>query len=83
MANSKFHFNGHFNPSNEGDLSLKFTSDGSLSIFSLFVKENVVKNLRKGNFYFLGLVEGKTFSEFPLINIDFGFKDVELVNPNN
>jgi hypothetical protein len=81
LANSKFLFNGHFNPSNEGDLSLKFTSDGSLSIFSLFLKENVVKNLRKGSFDFLGLIEGKTFSEFPLINIDFGFKDVELVNP--
>jgi len=47
FANSTFHFNGHFNPSNEGDLSLKITSDGSLNILSLFVKENVVKNLKK------------------------------------
>ena len=81
FANTTFHFNGHFNPSNEGDLSLKITSDGSLSILSLFVKEDVSKNLKKGNFYFLGLVQGKTFSEFPLINIDFGFNNVQLVNP--
>ncbi len=81
FANSTFHFNGYFNPSNEGDLSLKFSSEGGLSVFSLFMKENRVKNLKKGDFYFDGFVEGKTFSEFPLIDIAFGFKDVELVNP--
>jgi AsmA protein len=81
FANSTFHFSGHFNPSNNGDLSLKITSDGSLNILSLFVKENVANNLRKGDFYLFGYVEGKTFSQFPLINFDFGFKDVELINP--
>ena len=81
IANSTFHFNGHFNPSNDGDLLLKIVSDGSLNIFSLFVNENVAKKLTKGDFYLFGFVEGKIFSEFPLINIDFGFKDVELVNP--
>jgi len=81
FANSTFHFNGHFNPTNQGDLLLKIKSDGSLNILSVFIKENVAKNINKGDFNFLGLVEGKTFSEFPLIDIDFGFKDVELINP--
>ena len=81
IANSTFHFNGHFNPSDDGDLLLKIVSDGSLNILSLFANENVAKKLTKGDFYLFGFVEGKTFSEFPLINIDFGFKDVEFVNP--
>ena len=81
ISNSKFHFSGHFNPSNDGDLELKIVSDGSLSILSLFVNQNTTKNLNQGDFYLFGFVEGKTFSEFPLINIDFGFKDVQLVNP--
>ncbi len=81
IENSTFHFNGHFNPSNEGDLVLKIVSDGSLNILSLFVNENTAKKLNKGDFYLFGFVEGKTFSEFPLVNIDFGIKDVELVNP--
>ncbi len=81
FANSTFHFSGNFNPANEGDLSLKIESDGNLNIFSLFVNENVAKNLHLGEFYLIGSIEGKTFSEFPLINFDFGFKDVELNNP--
>ena len=79
--NTKFLFDGHFNPSDEGDLSLKIESDGSLNVFSLFANENVAKNLHRGEFYFNGSIEGKIFSEFPLINFDFGFKDVELTNP--
>ncbi|HEY6437851.1 MAG TPA: hypothetical protein VIY47_14770, partial [Ignavibacteriaceae bacterium] len=81
FANSTFHFKGNFNPLNEGDLNLKIVSDGSLNILSLFVNDKVAKNLNKGEFYFFGFVDGKTFTEFPLIDIDFGFKDVELVNP--
>lgn len=81
IANSTFHFNGYFNPSNEGDLLLKVVSDGSLSILSLFVQEKVIKNLNSGEFYFFGQVQGKSFLEFPLIDVDFGLSNIELTNP--
>ena len=81
FANATFNFDGYFNPSNEGDISLKFIYDGSLSILSLFVKENVSKNLSKGDIYVHGFVKGKSFSEFPLIKVDFGFNNIELTNP--
>ena len=81
VANSTFNFSGYFNPSSEGELSVEIVSDGSLSILSSLLNENAVKNLRKGKFYFQGTIEGKIFSEFPLIKLNFGFDDVELTNP--
>ena len=76
-----FNFNGYFNPAEEGDLSVQVESDGSLNILSLFVKDEVIKNLKKGKFNLSGLIEGKVFSEFPLMDISFGLNNVELINP--
>ncbi|MCK7523656.1 MAG: hypothetical protein MZV64_41470 [Ignavibacteriales bacterium] len=40
-----------------------------------------MKNLKAGDLYFDGSVKGKTFIEFPAIEISFGLNNVELINP--
>jgi len=81
IENTSFLFSGNFNPADDGDLHLNIESDGSLNILSLFVNEDVAKNLNRGEFMMKGFIEGKVFSEFPLVDVEFGFKNVELVNP--
>lgn len=81
VAGASFNFNGFFNPTDGGNLSLKIVSDGSLNILSLFTKADVAKNSSNGNFYLFGSIEGEVFTELPLISLDFGFENVELNNP--
>jgi len=81
IENTSFLFNGNFNPDNDGDLNLKIESDGSLNILSLFVNEDAAKNLNRGDFMLKGFIAGKVFSEFPIVDLKFGFNNVDLNNP--
>ena len=79
---SVFMLDGIFNPLNDGSLVLNIdASDASLSLFSQLLKDEEKKNLKRGDFYFTGMVKGKAFIEIPLIEFSFGFKDFELINP--
>lgn len=82
IGEAKFNFNGIFDSKNQGyvDLSV-FVSDKDFSIFSLFLRDDELKNIKAGDLYFEGSVKGKTFIEFPQSEISFGLKDVELINP--
>ncbi|HEX9253501.1 MAG TPA: AsmA-like C-terminal region-containing protein, partial [Ignavibacteriaceae bacterium] len=62
------------------DLSVKGL-DEDFSLFSLLLSDEGMKNIKSGDFVFEGSVKGKTLIEFPQIEIAFGLKDVELVNP--
>lgn len=81
IENTSFLFNGSFNPADDGELFLNIESDGSLNILSWFINEDVAKNLEQGDFILKGFIGGKVFTEFPIVEMDFGFKNVELVNP--
>jgi AsmA protein len=79
---SVFRLDGIFDPLNDGDLVLNIDgSDASLSLFSQLLKDEEKKNLKRGDFYFIGTVKGKTFIEIPFIECSFGFNDFELINP--
>lgn len=82
IGGAKLNFNGIFDSKNQGyvDLSV-LVSDKDLSFFSLFLSDEVMKNIKSGDFLFEGSVKGKTFIEFPLTEISFGLNDVELINP--
>ena len=78
-----FKFDGFFNPKNDGELLLNIDgSDASLSLFSQLLLEEERKKLNEGDFYFKGIVSGKTFTEFPLVDFSINLKNVELINPS-
>ncbi|HSW55900.1 MAG TPA: AsmA-like C-terminal region-containing protein [Ignavibacteriaceae bacterium] len=82
IGEAKFNFNGIFDSKNQGyvDLSV-FVSDKDFSIFSLFLRDDELKNIKAGDLYLDGSVKGKTLIEFPQAEISFGLKNVELINP--
>lgn len=82
IGEAKFNFNGIFDSKNQGyvDLSV-FVSDKDFSLFSLFLRDDELKNIKAGDLYFDGSVKGKTLIEFPQTEISFGLKNVELINP--
>ena len=66
----------------QGYIDLSFVvSDKDFSIFSLFLRDDELKNIKAGDLYFDGSVRGKTFVEFPQTEISFGLKNVNLINP--
>ena len=82
IGDARFSFNGIFDSKKQGYIDLSFVvSDKDFSIFSLFLKDDELKNIKAGDLYFEGSVRGKTFIEFPQSEISFGLKDVELINP--
>ena len=77
-----FNLDGVFDIVNDGELLLNIDgSDAGLGLFLQLLRKRERKNLKKGDFYFNGMVKGKTFIEFPLFDFSFGFKDFELINP--
>ena len=82
IGEAKLSFNGAFDSKNQGYVDLSFfVSDKDFGIFTLFLRDEELKNLKAGDLYFKGSVKGKTFVEFPQTEISFGLKDVELINP--
>lgn len=82
FESSKFLFNGYFNSKDSGYVDLKIKgSDEDFSLFTIILSEEGMKNLEKGKLWFNASVKGKTFTEFPLVKISFGLKDVYLNNP--
>jgi AsmA protein len=82
IGEAKFNFNGIFDSKNDGyvDLSV-FISDNDLSLFSLFLNENQMQNLKAGDLYFKASIKGKSYTELPVADVTFGFNNVELINP--
>lgn len=82
VGEAKFNFKGIFDSKNQGNVDLSvIASDEDFSLFSIFLGEDGMKNLKSGELFFDGSVKGKTFVEFPTIEISFGLKNVELINP--
>jgi len=82
IGEAKFLFNGIFDSKNEGYVDLTVTgSDENFSLLTLLIKDDGIKNLKSGEIYFNGSVKGKTVIEFPAIEISFGVKDIDLINP--
>ncbi|OGU68268.1 MAG: hypothetical protein A2W30_02370 [Ignavibacteria bacterium RBG_16_36_9] len=82
VGEAKFNFNGIFDSKKQGYIDLSVSgSDEEFSLFSLFLSDEGMKNLKSGDFQFEGSVKGKTFIEFPSIEVSFGLKDVNLINP--
>lgn len=82
IGEAEFLFNGLFDSQNQGYLNLSFKGlDADFSLFTLFLSEEGMKNLKSGDFVIEGTVVGKTLSEFPAIDISFGLQDVNLINP--
>ena len=82
ISETKFVFSGIFDTKEKGYLDLNFSySDEDFSLFELFLTEDGKKYLESGNIFVEGIITGYTFNETPAINISFGLKDVELINP--
>jgi AsmA protein len=82
IGEAKFLFDGIYDSKNQGYVDLSFkASDEDFSLFSLFLSDESIKNLKSGDVYFEGTVSGKTLIEFPAIDISFGLNDVDLINP--
>ncbi|MCU0364460.1 MAG: hypothetical protein MUE93_02160, partial [Ignavibacteriaceae bacterium] len=82
IGEAKFNFNGSFDSKNQGYIDLSvFVSDKDFSIFTLFLRDGELKNIKAGDLYFDGSVKGKTLIEFPAMEMFIGLKDVELINP--
>jgi hypothetical protein len=82
IGEAKFLFNGVFDSKNEGFVDISVSgSDEDLSLFTLLLKDEGRKNLKSGDIFFKGSVKGKTFVEFPAIEVSFGLNDVNLINP--
>jgi len=82
IGEANFNFKGFFDSKNEGFVDVAVSvSDNDFSLFSILLKDEEIKNLRAGKLFFDGSIKGKTFVEFPEINVAFGFSNVELVNP--
>jgi AsmA protein len=82
IGEAKFLFNGTYDSKNQGYIDLSFKGlDEDFSLFSLFLTEEGMQNLKSGDFDFEGTIVGKSLIEFPSINILFGLKNVELINP--
>jgi uncharacterized protein involved in outer membrane biogenesis len=82
VGEAKFNINGIFDSKKQGYLDLSVTgSDDDFSLFSLFLSDEGIKNIKSGDLQFKGSIRGKTFIEFPLIEISLGLKNVKLINP--
>lgn len=82
IGDAKFFFNGIYDSKNQGNIDLSFkASDEDFSLFSLFLSDEGIKNLKSGNVYLEGTVVGKTLIKFPAVDIKFGLNDVDLINP--
>jgi len=78
-----FNFKGSLDLKNEGNADLSITGEKEIneSFLSLFLKEAVTKNLKRGSAEFIASVKGKTFTQFPRVEIEFLLSDVFLLNP--
>jgi hypothetical protein len=81
VGEAAFLFNGIFDSKNQGYIDLSvIASDEDFSLFSIFLSEDGMKNLNSGDLFFEAAVKGKTFVEFPTIDMSFGLKNVDLIN---
>lgn len=75
-------FSGSFDLQNKGYLDLKLQGiDDDLSLLTLFLSDEGLRNVQKGKLNFSSTIKGKTVSELPGVNISFGLKDIDLTNP--
>jgi AsmA protein len=82
IAEAEFYFEGIFDSKNQGYLDVSFDlSDEDFSLLSFFLKDEGIKNIKSGDLFVEGLIKGKSFTEFPTIEISFGLKEVNLTNP--
>ena len=78
-----FDFEGSFDIKNDGNIDIEISgADKNFSILSLFMNDKFIranrKMLKKGNYYFDGVIKGKTFNEFPFVELSFGAENVSL-----
>lgn len=82
LGKAKFNFKGIFDSQNQGYLDLSVSGLGEdFGLLSLILRDEGIKNLQSGDVFLEASVKGKTLIEFPQIEIAFGLKDVELINP--
>ncbi len=82
IGDAKFLFSGIYDSKNQGNIDLSFKAfDEDFSLFSLFLSDEGIKNLKSGDVYLNGTVVGKTLIEYPAVDIKFGVNDVDLINP--
>jgi AsmA protein len=79
---AEFLFNGIFDLKNQGYLDLSVSgSEKDLNMFSLFLSDEGMRNLKTGRFSFECLIRGKTFIENPLIDLSFEVNNTMMINP--
>lgn len=79
---AEFLFKGIFDPQNQGFLDLSVSgSEKDFGLFSLFVSDEGMRNLKSGGFSFECYVRGKTFIENPLIDLFIKINNAKMVNP--
>ncbi|MGE5810774.1 MAG: AsmA-like C-terminal region-containing protein, partial [Ignavibacteria bacterium] len=78
-----FNYKGTLDLKNEGNADLSITGEKEIneSFLSLFLKEAVTKNLKRGSAEFNAEVKGKIFTQFPRVEMEFLLSDVFLLNP--
>ena len=82
IGEGKFQFNGIFDSKNQGYVDLTvFISDNDFSLFSIFLNDDQMKNLKAGNLLFKASIKGKSYIELPVADVSFGLNNVELINP--
>jgi len=80
---ANFTVGGHINFLNNGFIDLYIKgSDKDFSILNLFLTNTGIENIRQGDLYFNGRVEGKLFGGIPSIECSFGMEDVDIEIPN-
>lgn len=83
---AEFDFSGTFDIKNDGNLDLTIAgSDKDFSFFSMVLREDTIlknrKNLKEGDIYFNGVIQGKVFAGIPFAEFTFGLNNVSLDLP--
>jgi len=82
FENAEFDLEGTVDIGDEGFIDLKVDgSDHDFSFFALLLSKKGIKNITKGDLYFNGTIRGKSKLGIPQLKLNFGLKDLELINP--
>lgn len=82
IGQAQFQFNGIFDSKNQGYVDMSVVgSDKDFSLFSLFLSDTGLRNLKSGKVDLKARVKGKTYNEFPEIAVSFALSKVFLTNP--
>ncbi len=82
FENAEFDLEGTVDIGDDGFIDLKVDgSDHDFSFFALVLSKEGIKNITKGDLYFNGTIRGKSKTGIPQLKLNFGLKDLELINP--